>query len=65
MVNVILRKDYEGTEIEMCYGNSEANSNDAVQGINVTWGGRLGSQVSLLSTIPEKLFSIVIISNAQ
>ncbi len=41
VINYILKKDYDGTEIELSYGDSFANSNEAKKQINLIWGSQV------------------------
>lgn len=43
VVNFILKKDYEGVEIQASYGDSEASSADDKVNLNLTAGTRLGN----------------------
>ncbi len=41
VINYILKKDYQGAEVNGSYGNSFAGSNDSKYDINLVWGGEL------------------------
>ncbi|NRA63957.1 MAG: TonB-dependent receptor [Pseudobacteriovorax sp.] len=43
VVNIILDNDFEGSEVYMSYGNSEADSDESEVAINAAWGGNLGA----------------------
>lgn len=41
VINYILRKDYEGAELNASYGNSTASSDEGKYNVNFTWGGQV------------------------
>jgi len=48
VVNIILKKDYEGLALSGSYGNSTASSDDGKTNLNLTWGKKTDNTHSLL-----------------
>lgn len=50
VINYILKKDYQGAEINVSYGNSFAGSDEGKYNLNLVWGGEvLGGQVTVFA----------------
>lgn len=43
VINYVLRRDFEGTELNVSYGNSEASSNDGKTSVNLISGRNFGN----------------------
>ncbi|SHG93907.1 TonB-dependent receptor domain-containing protein [Ferrimonas marina] len=43
VINYILKKDYEGFELNVSYGDSEASSDDSKKNLNLVWGKNFGN----------------------
>ena len=41
VINYILKKDYQGAEINVSYGNSFAGSDEGKYNLNLVWGGEV------------------------
>jgi len=48
VINVILKKDYNGLEISGSYGNSTASSDDSKTNLNLVWGKSTGNARGLV-----------------
>lgn len=42
VINYILKKDYQGAEVNLSYGNSTASSDEGKYNVNLVWGGEIG-----------------------
>lgn len=42
VINYILKKDYEGAEVNLSFEDSTAGSDESRKGINIVWGGEVG-----------------------
>ncbi|MDP5191536.1 TonB-dependent receptor plug domain-containing protein, partial [Rheinheimera baltica] len=42
VINYVLKKDFEGAELDLSYGNSMASSDEGKTGINLIWGKSFG-----------------------
>lgn len=43
VINYILKKDFDGAELNMSYGDSEASTDDAKKNLNLVWGKTFGN----------------------
>ena len=43
VINYVLKKDFDGAEIDLSYGNSTASSDEGKAGVNLIWGKSFGS----------------------
>lgn len=43
VINYVLKKDFDGAEIDLSYSDSEAGSDESKKGINLIWGHNFGS----------------------
>ena len=43
VINYVLKKDFDGAELDLSYGNSTASSDEGKAGINLIWGKSFGN----------------------
>ena len=43
VINYVLKKDFDGAELDVSYGNSTASSDEGKKGINLIWGQNFGN----------------------